>query len=51
MKLEYIQHIDTVVEFLNDDDEIEMKPTKNCKSGDEVGVLEADNTFTHTKIS
>ena len=50
-KLEYLQHIATVVVVLNDDDEIEMKPTKNCTSGDEVWFLEADNTFTHTKIS
>ena len=50
MKLEYLQHIATVVVVLNDDDEIEMKPTKSCGSGDEVWFLEANNTFTHTKI-
>ena len=51
MKLEYLQHIATVVVVLNSNDEIEMKPTKSCVSGDEVWFLEADNTFTHTKIS
>ena len=51
MKLEYLQHIATVVVVLNSNDEIEMKPTKSCVSGDEVWFLEADITFTHTKIS
>ena len=50
MKLEYLQHIATVVVVLNDNDEIEMKPTKSCGSGDEVWFLEENNTFTHTKI-
>jgi hypothetical protein len=49
-RLEYLQHIATVVVVLNDDDEIEMKPTKNCESGDKVWFLEADNTFTYTEI-
>jgi len=35
---------------MNDKDEIELKPTKCCKRGDIVWSLEANNTFTKTKI-
>jgi len=49
-KLEYLQHITTVAVVLNDAGEIEMKPTKACKSGDEIWFLEKNNSFTHTKI-
>ena len=49
-KLEYLQHHTSVVLVMNDKDEIELKPTNDCKRGDIVWSLEANNTFTKTKV-
>ena len=49
-KLEYLQANTETVVIKNEKDEIEIMPTKNCKVGDTVWVVEADDTFTITKI-
>ena len=49
-KLEYLQYHTTVIVVINDNGEIEMKPTKDCKKGESIWVLEGDNTFTKTMI-
>ena len=47
-KLEYLQHILTVVAIFNDKGDVEMKSTNKCREGETVWVIEADNTFTRT---
>ena len=49
-KLEYLQYHVKSVATTNEKGEHEIKPTKYCKEGDVVWVLEDDNTFTRTEI-
>ena len=50
IKLEYLQHIAKSVAIINSQGEYEIKPTKFCKKGDVVWVLEASDSFVRTKI-
>ena len=49
-KLEYLIALSKTVAIINSNKEYEIKPTKYCKAGDVVWVLEANNTFTKTTI-
>ena len=49
-KAEYLMYHTKTVAVVNEKGEYELKPTKYCKEGDVVWVLEDDNTFTKTKI-
>ena len=50
MKAQYLQHSFKTVAIINERGEYELKPTKYCREGDEVWVMEDDYTFTKTKI-
>jgi hypothetical protein len=39
-----------MVGVINERGEYELKPTKQCREGDVVWVMEDDGTFTKTKI-
>ena len=49
-RLECLQYHTTVIAIINDNEEIELKPTKDCQKGDRVWILEPNNTFTRTMI-
>jgi hypothetical protein len=49
-KLEYLKCHTTVIAIINDNEEIELKPTKDCQKGDIVWILEPNSTFTKTLI-
>ena len=48
--LGYLKRQTKTVGIINENGEYEITPTKRCKSGDTVWVLEKDGTFTKTKI-
>jgi len=50
VKVEYLRHCTKTVGIINEKDEYEVIPTKQCGEGDVVWVLEDDGTFTVTKI-
>ena len=49
-KAEYLRHHTKTVGVINEKGEYEIKPTKRCREGDVVWVMENDGTFTKTKI-
>ena len=50
IRLEYLWHVAPTVAIINKDGEYEIKPSKYCKEGDQVWMIEADNTLTKAKI-
>jgi len=50
VKAEYLRSCTEIVGIINEKGEYEIKPTKQCKKGDTVWVMEDDETFTETKI-
>ena len=49
-KVEYLRNSTKMVGVMNERGEYELKPTKQCREGDVVWVMEDDGTFTKTKI-
>ena len=49
-KAEYLRHCTKTVGIINEKGEYTVVPTKQCGEGDTVWVMEADGTFTVTKI-
>ena len=49
-KVEYLRHNTEMVGIINERGEYELKPTKQCREGDVVWVMEDDGTFTKTEI-
>ena len=49
-RLEYLRYHTNTVGKINKKGEYEIMPTKHCKAGDIVWVLEKDDTFTKTII-
>jgi len=49
-KLEYLQHHTKTVATLNKEGEYEIKPTKYCKAGELVYVVQEDDSFVKTEI-
>ena len=49
-KVEYLRYHTKTVGIINEKGEYELKPTKQCREGDIVWVMEDDGTFTKTKI-
>ena len=49
-KVEYLRRHTETVGIINEKGEYEIKPTKRCREGDVVWVMENDGTFTKTKI-
>ena len=49
-KAEYLRHCTKTVGIINEKGEYTVVPTKQCGEGDTVWVMEADGSFTVTKI-
>jgi hypothetical protein len=50
VKVEYLRHCTKTVGIINEKDEYEVIPTKQCGGGDVVWIMEDNGTFTKTKI-
>jgi len=50
IKLEYLRYLVETVAVINSDGEYEIKPTKYCKAGEKVWIINEDNTFVETSI-
>ena len=50
IKLQYLQTLTKTVATINAEGEYEIKPTKYCSVGEEVWMIEADNTLSKAKI-
>ena len=50
VKVEYLRSCTKTVGIINEKGEYTVVPTKQCGEGDTVWVMEADGTFTVTKI-
>ena len=49
-KLEYLQHHNKTVATINKKGEYEITPTKHCKKGETVYVIQPDDSFLKTEI-
>lgn len=50
VSLSYLKHTWKTVAKINTNGEYEISPSKYCKEGDTVWILEDNDTFTKTKI-
>ena len=50
IKLEYLQHHTETVATINKKGEYEIKPTKYCKRGDVVHIVQGDDSFRRAEI-